>query len=78
MIDITSSSFFMMQLKNLESAYLSKSDFLNMMQKFKASKLDDELISQYIEAITDEHKRLNVHMMASHYLNRHPYATAQL
>jgi hypothetical protein len=62
----------MFQLKNLESPYLDKSDFVNKLKVFKA-KLDDKLIEQYITACTDENNRLNVHLMANHYLHRHPY-----
>lgn len=68
----------MMRLKNLKSAYLLKLDFLKLLKAFKASKLDEELISQYIEACTDENKRLDVHLMANHYLNRHPRPNVEL
>lgn len=62
----------MLQLKNLKESYLPKSDFLIMLSSFKA-KVNDELIQQYITACTDTNKMLNVHLMANHYLNRHPY-----
>lgn len=80
MIDIDSFSIFMMRLKNLESAYLLKSDFLKMLKAFKAPKLDEELMKQYIEACPDEnnYKQLDVHLMAKHYLNRHPYPAVEL
>ena len=64
-------SVFMLQLKNLKNPYLQKSDFSVMLNIFKA-KLNEELIHQYISACTDN-KMLNVHLMANHYLNRHPF-----
>lgn len=62
----------MTQLKKLENAYLPKSELLTMLTAFKA-KLDDGLIAQYMSACVDEQNRLDVHLMANHYLNRHPY-----
>lgn len=62
----------MLQLKNLENPYLPESDFIDKLKKFKA-KLNDDLIHEYITACTDVNNQLNVHLMANHYLNRHPY-----
>lgn len=62
----------MTMLKSLESAYLQKSDFTKRLHDFKAV-LDNALIEQYIETCTNEQKRLDVHLMANHFLNRHPY-----
>lgn len=67
----------MLRLKNLESAYLPKSEFLKMLKGFKA-KLDDGLVEQYISACVDEQRRVDVHFMANHYLNRHPYMPHQI
>jgi DNA topoisomerase IB len=64
----------MVQLLRLEAAYLSKSDFLKMLQKFKA-KTDEDLIAAYFDACTvqaGEQKMLDVRLMANHYLHRHP------
>lgn len=67
----------MNQLMNLQSAYLPKPDFLKKLKLFKVQ-LDEELTEAYTEACTDEYKRLDVHLMAYHYLNRHPYTTIKL
>lgn len=78
--DLNTCRAFMIQLKNLPSAYLSKSDLLNMLKVFKA-KLNDDLIEQYIGACIvqiDGQKKLDVHLMANHYLNRHPITSTEL
>jgi len=69
-------SVFMTKLKNLENSYMHKDDFLNLLKSFKA-KLDVMLIDQYIQECTvniDGKPLTNVHLMANHYLNRHPRA----
>ena len=66
----------MTKLKNLENSYMHKDDFLNLLKSFKA-KLDDVLVDQYIQECTvniDGKPLMNVHLMANHYLNRHPRA----
>lgn len=67
----------MNQLKNLQSAYLPKPELIKKLNLFKVH-LDEELIDAYTEACSDEHKRIDVHFMANHYLNRHPYTTLKL
>lgn len=64
----------MVQLQGLEDAYLSKSDFLKMLKKFKA-RSDEDLIEAYVDACSVKvsgELRLDVHLMANHYLRRHP------
>lgn len=67
-------SVFMTKLKNLENSYMNKADFLSLLKTFKAN-LDDALVDQYIQECTvniDGKPLMNVHLMANHYLNRHP------
>ncbi|CAG9806643.1 unnamed protein product [Chironomus riparius] len=67
-------SDFMTNLRNLENSYMNKADFLSLLKTFNA-KLDDILIDQYIQECTvniDGKPLMNVHLMANHYLNRHP------
>lgn len=64
----------MTKLKNLEHSYMPKADFLQLLNSFKVT-LDVELVNQYTEACTmnvDGKRLMNVHLMANHYLNRHP------
>jgi hypothetical protein len=66
----------MLKLKNLETAHMPKNDFLKLLSDFNA-RLDTNLIDEYIEAssvVANGKKHLNVHLMAVHYLNRHPFA----
>lgn len=68
------SSEFMKQLKDLEDAYLPKSDFYKLLKRFKA-KYHEDLMEHYIDACSVNvvgQKQLDVHLMANHYLNRHP------
>ena len=70
-------SVFMTKLKNLEDSYMHKADFLSLLKSFNA-KLDVELVDQYIDECTvniDGKQLMNVHLMANHYLNRHPKVT---
>lgn len=63
----------MTKLRNLPTPYLLKAEFLAALKEFNPI-LDNDLINSYIEAsvVTVEgKKRLNVHLMANHYLNRH-------
>lgn len=62
----------MIKLKDLESRCMLEVDFVDLLKNFNAN-LDDQLIQQYIEAClveADGRKRLDVHFMADHYLNR--------
>lgn len=63
----------MLKLKNHSNNFMLKSEFLSALKDFKAI-LDNDLINSYIEAslVVDEgRKKLDVHLMANHYLNRH-------
>jgi hypothetical protein len=63
----------MIKLRNLESRYLEKADFMRLLNAFNA-KLDAKLIEQYVEACLASTEKLpivDVHAMASHYLSRH-------
>ena len=51
-----------------------KAEFLEALEEFKAN-LDSDIVNSYIEAClvdVDGKKRINVHLMANHYLQRHP------
>lgn len=63
----------MLKLKNNANNFMPKSEFLAALKEFNAN-LDKDLINAYIEASlveVDGKKRLDVHLMANHYLNRH-------
>lgn len=73
----STSSAFMLQLAQLDSPHISKSNFLKKLKKFNA-KLEDSLVEQYVAACmvqVDGQKHLDVRQMANHYLNRHPHTT---
>lgn len=51
-----------------------RAEFLEVLAEFNAS-LDSDVVNSYIEAClvdVDGKKRINVHLMANHYLHRHP------
>lgn len=65
----------MMRLQKLETSYLPKSDVLYMLKIFKA-KSSDALMEQYMSEFVvqlGQQKKIDIHRLASHYLNRHPY-----
>ncbi|CRK90253.1 CLUMA_CG003964, isoform A [Clunio marinus] len=66
---------FMRGLLNLPSSYLEKLEFLDMIEKSKM-KHDVVLIDQYCDecsVLFNGRKTVDVHLMANHYLSRHPY-----
>lgn len=64
----------MLKLKSHPSNYMLRAEFLEVLAEFNAS-LDSDVVNLYIEAClvdVDGKKRINVHLMANHYLHRHP------
>lgn len=64
----------MLKLKEHPNRFMLKSEFQAALNEFKAL-LDSDLVSSYIEASlvhVDGKKRIDIHLMANHYLNRHP------
>lgn len=59
---------------------LTRPDLQKMMKGFKA-KTNESLMEKYFDAFnvpSDGQKRVNIHQMADHYLNRHPYTTPHI
>jgi hypothetical protein len=64
----------MRKLRDHPSGFMLKAEFLAMLKEFNPL-LDSDLIESYIGASVvqvEGKKRLDIHLMANHYLNRHP------
>lgn len=70
----------MMQLKRHESVFMARPSLQKLLKGFKA-KTNESLMERYFDEFKvpdDGQKRVNIHLMADHYLHRHPYTTPHI